>query len=303
MHRGLLLALFVALTFNGLPPCEGFTPGMAHAQAIAGGEPTPAGAKEAKRPALMLANVYSKRTPLAEYWVSEKYDGVRGYWNGKQLQTRGGDLVHAPAWFTAGWPDQPMDGELWAGRGQFAHAVSTVRQQTPDDAAWRRMRFMVFDLPAHNGLFTERIGDYLRLVRDLDQAWVVPVPQWLVASHPELQAQLKQMVKAGAEGLMLHRADAPYRGVRSDDLLKVKLFDDAEARVVAHLPGQGKYAGKLGALLVETPDGRRFKLGTGFSDSQRANPPVVGAHVTFRYRGINDSGVPRFASFWRVREE
>jgi DNA ligase-1 len=252
----------------------------------------------------MLANVYSTRTPLAEYWVSEKYDGVRGYWSGRQLLTRGGEVVHAPAWFTAGWPDQPVDGELWAGRGQFAHAVSTARQQTPDNAAWQRMRFMVFDLPAHSGVFTERITAYRQLVSGLgQQTWLVAVPQWRVASHGELQAQLKKVVKAGAEGLMLHRADAPYRGVRSDDLLKVKPFDDAEARVVAHLPGRGKYAGKLGALLVETPQGLRFKLGTGLSDADRSHPPPVGAQVTYRSRGVNDSGVPRFASYWRLRTD
>ena len=104
----------------------------------------------------MLANVYRPGVPLAEYWVSEKLDGVRGYWDGARLWTRGGEPIFAPAWFTAGWPALALDGELWAGRGQFAHAVSTVRQQQPDDAAWRRMRFMVFDLPAHGGSFDQR---------------------------------------------------------------------------------------------------------------------------------------------------
>ena len=90
-------------------------------------------------PPLMLANVYHPGVALADYWVSEKYDGVRGYWNGTQLMTRRGEPVATPAWFTAGWPAVRMDGELWAGRGQFAKAVSTVRQKTPDDAAWRRL--------------------------------------------------------------------------------------------------------------------------------------------------------------------
>jgi DNA ligase 1 len=268
--------------------------GAAKAQSSAG---------DATRPSLMLANVYDHRTPLAAYWVSEKYDGVRGYWNGHQLLTRGGEVVHAPAWFTAGWPDTPMDGELWAGRGRFSHAVSTARQQTPDDAAWRDIRFMVFDLPAHTGTFTERILAYQHLVSELNQTWLQAVPQWRVDSHAALRAQLNARVKAGAEGLMLHLADAPYRSGRSDDLLKVKLHADAEARVVAHVPGQGKHVGRLGALLVETPEGMQFKLGTGFTDAQRASPPPVGAQVTYRYRGLNDSGMPRFASFWRVREE
>ena len=256
----------------------------------------------------MLANVYHPGIQLADYWVSEKYDGVRGYWDGQKLLTRGGQPVNAPAWFTANWPTTPMDGELWAGRGQFQKAVSTVRQQSPDDAAWRGMRFMVFDLPAEPGPFTERLSKLNNVVGKLAVAWVQAVPQSKVASHAALQSQLQQMTKAGAEGLMLHRGSSLYKGVRNDDLLKVKMHDDAEAKVIRHIPGKGKYAAQLGALLVEMPglDGqpaKRFKLGTGFSDAQRLNPPAVGSQVTYRYRGLNDSGIPRFASFMRVRED
>ena len=287
MHHHLFLAFFL-------------TSVLAHSNGCWATDATPR-TPGPERPALMLANVYSSHTPLTDYWVSEKYDGVRGYWNGERLLTRGGEPIHAPAWFTTGWPSTPMDGELWAGRGQFTHTVSTVRQQTPDDKAWRAIRFMVFDLPAHGDVFTERMAAYQTLVAALSQPWVQAVPQWRVATHSALQQQLLKTVKAGGEGLMLHRADAPYRGVRSDDLLKVKTHDDAEARVVGYLPGQGKHAGRLGALLVETPQGVRFKLGTGFNDAQRDAPPPMGSTVTYRYRGLNDGGVPRFASFVRVR--
>ena len=171
-----------------------------HAQALAAG---------GKAPPLMLANVYQPGiTPLGDYWVSEKYDGVRGYWDGRQLLTRGGERVHAPDWFTAGWPAVPMDGELWAGREKFSQAVSTVRQQTPDEAAWRAMRFMVFDLPAHGGPFTERITAYQQLLAQLALPWLQPVPQHKVASHAALHALLRQTVKAGGEGVMLHRGAA-----------------------------------------------------------------------------------------------
>ncbi|MDB5741841.1 MAG: dependent ligase, partial [Polaromonas sp.] len=226
---------------------------------------------EAAAPAVMLANVYRPGMLLADYWVSEKYDGVRGYWDGQALWTRGGEPVVAPGWFTAGWPKMAMDGELWAGHGQFAKAVSTVRQQAPSDSAWRAMRFMVFDLPAHGGSFNERIPVLNGVVTRIDQPWVQAVLQSKVANPQALQALLLKTVRNGGEGLMLHRGTSLYKGLRSDDLLKFKTHEDDEARVVAHLPGQGKYSGKLGALLVEMPPlaGRppqRFKLGTGFSD-------------------------------------
>jgi DNA ligase 1 len=194
----------------------------------------------AQPPPLMLAKVYHRGVSLQDYWVSEKFDGVRGYWDGEQLLTRGGERITAPAWFTAGWPKTPMDGELWAGRGQFARAVSAVRQQTPDEDAWRTMRFMVFDLPAQGGPFSERIPALNGVVSRIDQPWVQAVGQSKVASDAALQALLATTVKRGGEGLMLHRGASLYKDARNDDLLKVKTHEDTEARVVAHVPGKGK---------------------------------------------------------------
>ena len=261
-------------------------------------------------PALMLAKVYHPGVDLADYWVSEKYDGVRGYWDGQQLFTRGGEHVHAPAWFTAGWPSTPLDGELWAGRGRFAQASSTVRQQVPDEAAWRGMRFMVFDMPAQGGPFTDRMEVLKAAVLQIHQLWVVAVVQTRATTHAALQTQMHRTVKAGGEGLVLHRGASLYTATRNGDLLKVKPHEDAEAIVRGHQAGRGKYTGMLGALLVESvtsgnaaAPGLHFKIGTGLSDAQRRTPPPVGSVVTYRYRGLTDAGVPRFASFVRVAAE
>mgnify|MGYP002039089557 FL=1 len=202
-------------------------------------------------PALMLAEVYRPGMSLADYWVSEKYDGVRAYWDGRQLFTRGGERILAPAWFTAALPRQPLDGELWAGRGRFAHAVSTVRSQTPNDVAWHEMKFMVFDLPAQGGDFTARLGVLRRLLPITDAPWVVAVPQERATTAEALQALLDKTVKMGGEGLMLHRGASLYRAERNNDLLKVKTHDDAEARVVGHVPGKGKHC-----LLYTSPSPR-----------------------------------------------
>ncbi|MBN9407522.1 MAG: DNA ligase [Burkholderiales bacterium] len=262
--------------------------------------PRPAGAQAAP---VMLANVYRPGIDLSDYWVSEKYDGLRGYWDGRRLWTRGGEPVNAPAWFTAGWPTVPMDGELWAGRGRFEQATSTVRRLQPDDEAWRTMRFMVFDLPAHGGLFDTRLAALQALLHPSPSAWLQAVPQRKVGSDAALQALLREVIAAGAEGLMLHRGASAYRAERSDDLLKLKTHDDADARVIAHLPGKGKYTGQLGALQVETPEGLRFSIGSGLTDAQRRAPPAVGSWISYRYRGLHDSGLPRFATFLRERPD
>ena len=261
----------------------------------------PARAADASAPSLMLAKTYRGDVHLADYWVSEKYDGVRGYWDGEQLLTRNGRRIAAPAWFAAGWPKQPLDGELWAGRGRFDAAQSAVGRDRPDDAAWRGLSYRVFDLPAHPGTFDERIPALERLLAALGLAWVQPVGQRKLADRVALQALLKQTVNGGGEGLMLHRGGSLYRGERNDDLLKLKPYDDAEATVVGYLPGKGKYAGALGALVVQTAGGLKFNLGSGFSDAERRSPPPVGSQVTYRYAGLTANGVPRFASYLRLR--
>jgi DNA ligase 1 len=257
----------------------------------------------APAPGLTLANVWRGDSDPTGYWVSEKLDGVRGYWDGNRLLTRGGTVVNAPAWFTAGWPSHPLDGELWAGRGKFSEAVSTVRSQLPDDAAWKRMHYMLFDLPGHAGPFAERVVALKAVVKGIDQPWVDMIPQTPATTAVDIKRQMRQVVKAGGEGLVLHKGDALYNAGRSDDLLKVKPYLDAEAKVIGHLSGKGKFAGMLGALQVETESGQRFKLGTGFTDQDRRNPPPIGAWVTYRYRDLTSTGLPRFASYLRVRTD
>lgn len=253
-------------------------------------------------PVLALEPLLAKSAPAGidprPYLVSEKLDGVRALWDGTTLRFRSGRAVAAPAWFLAALPKTPLDGELWMGRRRFDELSGAVRRAAPVDAQWRRISYRVFELPAGEGTFEQRVDKLRALASEIVQ----PVEQQRFSSNTELRAKLKQVVAAGGEGLMLHRADAPVASGRSDLLLKLKPLADAEAVVVGHEPGKGRFAGQLGALEVQTPDGVRFKLGTGFSDAQRRDPPPIGATVTYRYRDLTPSGKPRFASFLRVSE-
>jgi DNA ligase-1 len=254
-------------------------------------------------PEILLANVFRDGIDVTQYLVSEKFDGVRAIWDGERLRFRSGNLIQAPQWFLASLPAQPLDGELWLGRGRFERLSGIVRREVPVDEEWRQVRYMVFELPGGEGSFSERAGRIEHLVAQAGVPWLEAVRQEAVTDRLSLQARLAAVLKAGGEGLMLHRADAPYESGRSDTLLKLKPWLDAEAVVVGHLPGKGKYAGQLGALRVRLPDGRQFSLGTGFTDAQRRQPPPVGATVTYRYRELTASGLPRFASFVRRRDE
>lgn len=254
-------------------------------------------------PALALEPLLAKNAPAGidprPYLVSEKLDGVRALWDGTTLRFRSGRPVVAPAWFLAALPKTPLDGELWMGRRSFDVLSGIVRRADPVDAEWRRVRYCVFELPAGEGPFEQRADKLKNLAGDIVQ----PVEQRRFASNAALRARLKQVVDAGGEGLMLHRADAPLASGRSDLLLKLKPLADAEGLVVGHEPGKGRFAGQLGALELQTPEGVRFKLGTGFTDAQRRDPPPVGATVTYRYRDLTPAGKPRFASFLRVADE
>jgi DNA ligase len=261
----------------------------------------PAG--HAEQPALALAGVYEEGVDLKDYWLSEKLDGVRAFWDGQNFWSRGGNIYQAPAWFTKNFPDTEMDGELWMGRGRFAELSGAVRRGVPEDNNWRKIRFMVFDLPGMNKPFTERRSAMKNLLIPSPSPFLQMVEQRRVASHVELMAALDQVVEAGGEGLMLKRGASYPTAGRSDDLFKVKKYQDAEAVIVAHLPGEGKFEGMLGSVRVELPDGRQFHIGTGFSNAERKSPPPIGTIVTYKHFGFTSTGLPRFASFMRVRDD
>lgn len=264
---------------------------------------TSAAASAAGLPPPMLAGTYRDGVPVARFLVSEKLDGVRARWDGTRLWTRGGAPINPPPAFTRGWPDEPMDGELWLGRGRFDQVSALVRRVGAPVGEWEAVRFMLFDLPARPEPFAARVEAMREVVARARNPSLRMVAQRHFATAEALDAELARVVAAGGEGLMLHRADALYSPGRSDALLKYKPHQDAEAQVLGHVPGKGRHAGRMGALLVRTPDGRGFRIGSGFTDAQREDPPPPGSWVTYRYSGLTAHGLPRFPRFLRVRDE
>ena len=269
---------------------------FAHCEASKQALPLP----QAKLTPQQFASVYHGEIELQQYWVSEKLDGIRARWNGSQLVTRTGHVINAPAWFVNGFPAQTLDGELWLARNSFEQTVSIVMRDIPGED-WQKIQYRVFDLPAGTGTFTQRLSDLQRLVSKADSPYLQLIPQFKLTDQPELMAKLDELVAQGAEGLMLHHQDALYQDGRSSNLLKLKKYQDAEATVIDQLVGKGKYHNMLGSLLVELDNGIQFKIGSGFSDAQRLKPPPIGSIITFKYYGLTAKGIPRFASFLRVK--
>jgi len=258
------------------------------------------GAAKAEGPPVLLAERWDGVTDPTGWWMSEKLDGVRAYWDGERFVSRLGNTYMAPAWFVDGLPPAKLDGELWIDRGKFQATVSVVRRQDRSDH-WRQVSYVVFDAPEQGGPFEDRLAEVARLLVGHPHARAHPHERCAGLDH--LRAELARVESLRGEGLMLRKPGSRYVAGRSSTLLKVKTFHDAEARVVAHLPGAGRHKGRLGALQVELPDGTRFSVGTGLSDAEREAPPPVGSIITFRYQELSDGNVPRFPSYVGVRHD
>ena len=257
---------------------------------------------ESTEPPVLLAEAWDNVVDLAGWWMSEKLDGVRAYWDGKQFLSRQGNLYHAPDWFVEGLPNTPLDGELWLDRKAFQRTVSIVRRQDKSEH-WKQIRYLVFDAPALKTPFEDRL-QYL-------SAWSCQMKNRFTSLHSQvlcrdlkhLGEELRRVESLGGEGLMLRQPASKYTAGRSTTLLKVKTFHDAEATVIGYEPGKGRHLGRLGALLVKLPNGKQFSVGTGLSDRQRDQPPQIGSLITFRFQELSDAGIPRFPSFVGLRTD
>ena len=247
-------------------------------------------------PPILLAHKWENDVDLTGWWLSEKLDGVRAYWDGERFISRLGNEFFAPKWFTEGFPRTPLDGELWGGRKLFQRTVGIVKRQD-ESALWKELQYVVFDAPSHGGVFEERVSFIEATLTTLKIAWLVAHTQYRCEGTAHLQTELARVEGLGGEGLMVRKPGSRYEAGRSNTLLKVKSFHDTEARVLAHVPGLGRHKGRLGALLVELPDGTQFNVGTGFSDAERERPPAIGSIITFRYQELSTGGVPRFPSY------
>jgi DNA ligase-1 len=257
------------------------------------------------KPKIQHGITYQAVADISLYYVSEKLDGVRGYWDGEQLLTRQGNPINSPRWFTQHWPPFPIDGELWLERGKFQTLLSCVSKHSAEEnktlSCWREVRFMMFDLPTHQGDFHARVNQMQHLLRQAPSPYLAMIKQVRFTKLAALDKKLDDVIANRGEGLMLHLASAHYQIGRNSALMKLKKHQDAEATVIGYTKGKGKYQNQLGAIEVKTSKGIIFKIGSGFNDYQRTHPPKIGSVITFKYNGLTDAGIPRFARFWRIK--
>ncbi len=248
---------------------------------------------------LMLLSQY-KDQPIEGWVMSEKLDGVRGYWDGKQLLSRQGNPLAPPDYFVAQFPPFALDGELFSERGKFEEIVATVKSAQPK--GWYKLKLYVFDVPNAEGDLFERLAVLDRYLAENPSPYLAIIPQIPVQNKAHLTQFFEQIQQQGGEGVVVRNPKSPYIHGRSAQILKLKTVLDEECTVVAHHSGKGKFAGKLGAISCENHRGR-FRIGSGFDLATRNNPPPIGSQISYKYRGLTESGKPRFATYWRKRED
>ena len=248
----------------------------------------------AQKPELLLLNSYRKDANITNWYMSEKLDGVRAYWNGVDLISRSGKIFTPPYSFVKEFPSSPLDGELWSKRGEFSKIASIVNKKTPHNG-WNELVFHVFEVPHFDGNLTTRLSSVK------ESKHIKVLKQLRVKSKKDLYKFLNYVESRGGEGVVVRDGSLPYYTGRTHDALKVKSYVDEECQVVAYKKGKGKNEHKLGSLICKMNSGKVVKIGSGFSDKERTHPPKIGSIITFKYYGLTSKGNPRFPIFMRER--
>ncbi|HHF4609827.1 TPA: DNA ligase [Haemophilus influenzae] len=247
---------------------------------------------------LMLLHTYNNQ-PIEGWVMSEKLDGVRGYWNGKQLLTRQGQPLSPPAYFIKDFPPFAIDGELFSERNHFEE-ISSITKSFKGDG-WEKLKLYVFDVPDAEGNLFERLAKLKAHLLEHPTTYIEIIEQIPVKDKTHLYQFLAQVENLQGEGVVVRNPNAPYERKRSSQILKLKTARDEECTVIAHHKGKGQFENVMGALTCKNHRGE-FKIGSGFNLNERENSPQIGSVITYKYRGLTSRGKPRFATYWREKK-
>ncbi|ORI07467.1 ATP-dependent DNA ligase [Campylobacter concisus] len=257
-----------------------------------------------------------KEQNVSDWLASEKLDGVRAYWDGENLLSRQGKKLNAPLSFTKNFPKFALDGELYAKELKFEEIQASVMGKLPDEKAWSRLKFHIFDVPEASGGLPRRLEVLTKFLKNEPNQNLIIIKQIKMRDNAQFLKFAENIIAKGGEGAVVREPNAPYERKRSKNALKFKKFKDAECEVIAVNKGSGKYANLAGSLTCkalggkddkekasEPKEGTIFKIGSGLSDKNRQEPPKIGSIITYKFQNLTSNGKPRFPIFLRVRED
>lgn len=237
---------------------------------------------------------------IQNWLMSEKLDGIRAYWDGKELLTRKGKKIYPPKYFLKNFPDFELDGELWTKRADFETIQNIVMDKKPSKD-WNKITYNIFEVPNAKKDFLNRLKKAKNWFDKNPNTQIRIIKQIKIENKESLNKYLEQIISKKGEGLIIKDPNKEFHAGRSSHILKVKKSMSDEAIVIAI--NISKKTKILKSLVVKLKNGVIFNLGTGFSKKQRENPVKIGKIVTFKYYGLTKNGIPKFASFLHVRED
>ena len=282
---------------------------------------------DVKDKGVLLAKNFDEDVDIDGWYASEKWDGYRSVWNGKNFVSRTGKSFDVPDWYCSIMPPSiALDGELWLGRGKFEDC-GLLRKKRPTKESeikkwneeWlkKEVVFNVFDIMNLNVEFEKRMKQLKTLVKDRNKCMkklninksnpILTFTEQTKVNKVEALEMAKEVIKGGGEGIMLRKPGSLYEAKRSKTLYKIKEVDDMEVRIDGYKNGTGKYKGILGSFtcsLLNKPD---IKCNvSGMNDKIRNSyltTHPVGTIITITYNGVTGLGKPRHPRYLRIRHQ
>lgn len=271
----------------------------------------------------LLSIESSQNINFNNFVMSEKLDGVRAIFDRKTIKTRSGRKICPPQFWLKEFENLneiKLDGELWIARGKFGEISSAVAKFSGDKCdnnnksdIWQEISYNIFDSDICENKSIKNCEKILK-EKFKNFKYIKIIEQKEAKNKENIDKFFNEIIKKGGEGIIL-RENLP-KDFNNRIAYKYKPFYDAECIVKEHIKGKGKNSGKLGSILCEMnikdlPQFRdsiesqiiNFKIGTGFNETQRKNPPKIGEKIQFRYNELTKNNIPRFAVFIRIRNE
>lgn len=164
---------------------------------------------------IQKANTYNKKVHEIKNWyMSEKLDGIRAYWNGKELISKNGNKIHAPDWFIKSFPKFKLDGELWTKRDDFENIQSIVLDKKPSED-WNKITYNIFEVPNQEGDFLKRLEKLKVWLSFNSNKYIKIIPQYKCKNKNHLDLYLEELLNKKAEGIIIKNPNLDYFTGRS----------------------------------------------------------------------------------------
>lgn len=249
---------------------------------------------------------------IDSFMVSEKFDGIRGIWDGENMFSKRGNILPIPHCFSQNLVHlglkngEFVEGELWIDYGAFEAISGLLNRKNIACEDFRSVKFLIFNAQLGNKSdFSQNLAEIkLRLdsAKGKDLAQIQVIPQHKFRKIADLKDFFNAVVAKGGEGVIVRDSTTAY---------KLKAQNDAECKIIDFSRGKGRLSGKVGAIICESLEdknsgikgGKIFRIGSGLSDEMRTNPPKIGTIITYKFSGISKNGIPKHTRFLCIYNE